>query len=92
MFCGVQGKPIYLLGIGGGHESWDPTSYIGRNSAPETFFVRHCAPGILVDNQNTAQKNCGTVSRRRLPRGTQTPRAYTSTRISLPICTNRLLL
>lgn len=92
MFCGVQGKPTYLLGIGGGHESWDPTSYIGRNSVPVMFSRVHCAPGISVGNQNTAQKNCGTVMRRSPLRDTQTPRAYMSTRISPPIYTNRLLL
>lgn len=92
MFCGVQGKPTYLLGIGGEHESWDPTLYIGRNSAPVMFSRVHCAPGISVDNQSTAQKICETVMRRSPLRDTQTPRAYTSTRISLPIYTDRLLL
>lgn len=92
MFCGVQGKPICLLGIGGGHESWDPTSYIGRNSAPGNIFVQHCAPGIWGNGCTYRKMPGGTVSRRRLPRGTQTPRAYMNTRISFPICPNRLLL
>lgn len=92
MFCGVQGKPIYLLGIGGGHESWDPISCIGRNSAPVMFSRVHCAPGIW-ENGCTYQKMLGeTVSRRSPLRDTQTPRAYMNTRISFPICPNRLLL
>jgi hypothetical protein len=92
MFCGVQGKPTYLLGIGGGHESWDPTLYIGRNSAPGMFSRVHCAPGISVDNQSTAQKIYETVMRRSPLRDTQTPRAYTNTKICSPIYTDRLLL
>lgn len=90
MFCGVQGKPICFLGKL--RRSWVPTLCIGRNSAPETFFVRHCAPGIW-ENGCTYRKMLGeTVSRRSPLRDTQTPRAYMNTRISFPICPNRLLL
>ena len=92
MFCGVQGKPTYLLGIGGGHESWDPTSCIGRNSAPGNIFVQRCAPGIGENGCTYRKMLGGTVSRRSLPRGTKTPRAYMNTRISFPIYPNRLLL
>ena len=77
MFCGVQGKPIYLnLSILLGKQE----CCNARTRAPGNIFVRHCAPGISVGNQNTFQKNCETVMRRNPLRDTQTSRAYTSSR------------